>query len=84
MEEPKTPELERLSVVAAESNKIGEFLDWLEHKKGIVYATYNEDDELQSAYIDKNKKLAEFFGIDLDKVESERRALLDYVREINK
>ena len=39
--------------------------------------------ELVGVGVDINKLLAEFFEIDLDKVEAEKRALLDRVRSDN-
>lgn len=79
--QPASPECERLAAVSEESNKIGSFLDWMQ-SKGLVIASYDDDGYLYSAHISINHLLAEYYEIDLDKVEQERRALLDWVREV--
>jgi hypothetical protein len=47
----------------------------------IVYTCGYEQSDLQHCYIGIEKLLAEFFNIDLDKVEKERRQLLEDVRK---
>ena len=95
--QPECPECERLHAVSSESQKIGEFLEWLTGEKGLTLAEYHthsdgcyDDDgdrmcgyssgSLQPVHIPIEKLLAEHFKIDLDKVENERRALLEYLR----
>lgn len=95
-EQPACPECEKLVAVSEESNKIGEFLDWMA-SKDIVLCTWEEnDDEDTNDYlphilmtVDKyrghsgiERILGEYFGVDLDKVENERRALLEWLREV--
>lgn len=92
-QQPPCPECEKLAAVSKQSNKIGDFLDWL-MSKGIVLAEWveNEDEDTSDIMPDLlmssirgsngiNKILADYYGIDLDKVEQERRALLDWLRE---
>lgn len=96
-EQPECPECERLHEVAPESQKIGEFLEWLKCHKGLMLAKYHthsdgcydddddrvcgyRSDDLEPVHNPTEKLLAEYFKIDLDKVENERRALLDYLR----
>ena len=78
--ESKYPECEKLSAVSADSNKIGAFLDWLVYDKGIYLAEYSELDELWAINTPFERLLAEYFEIDLDKVEDERRAMLEGLR----
>lgn len=94
--QPPSPECEKLAMVSDESNKIGQFLDWLS-SKGVVLCTWEEnDDEDTNDYMPHvllpanqyrggygiNRLLAEYYSIDLDEVERERRALLDWLREV--
>lgn len=85
--QPATPECEKLAKVSEESNKIGAFLDWLKDK-GIHLATWEYDEDLDDERLFPHREpiqniLAEYYGIDLDKVETERRALLDWIQEQN-
>lgn len=92
-----TPELERMSAVKDDSHKLGEFIDWLREEKGWLFAAYHKhdhecnrghrcelrDDELVPQHTSIEKLLAEYFEIDLDKVEKEKRELLLAVRKDN-
>ena len=83
---PKTPECERLKDVAPVSQKIGEFVDWLQTEKKFIICEEYEDGGIttnESAYLNMEKLLAEFFEINMDKVEKERRALLAWVQKQN-
>ena len=80
---PRTPELD-LQHEALESGHpqvIGEFLDHLQ-RSGIVLARWADSDRdvLYEISTDNNRLLAGFFGIDLDRIERERMALLRWVR----
>jgi len=78
MSEEKTyPECEKIAAVQDKSNVLGEFLDFLD-SKGIELAKYGGlgGEELYPIYPGKEQLLADFFGIDLVKVEQERRAIL--------
>lgn len=77
--EPRFPELcKETEAKARGSMQIGEFLDWL-GEQNIVLAEYNDRDQLQVADRPRGKHqfLAEFFGIDVVKAETERQQLLD-------
>ncbi len=91
-------ELEKLKAIQDQSQSVGEFLDWIESKKGIVLAEYitekvpnlalwpedqkfHERTTLQRKFINVEKTLAEFFSIDLQKVEMEKRDLLQEIRK---
>lgn len=73
---PKSSECERLRLVCDKSQVIGEFLDWVLEAK---------DAELCAANfplrISHEKLLAEYFDIDLKKVEKERIALMAWIRK---
>ncbi len=91
--QPECPECEKLVKVSKESDKIGQFIDYLQSSK-VVFAKWVENDDeeipldeiLVPAYEYQssngiNKLLAEYFGIDLDKVEKERSELLEWIQE---
>lgn len=84
---PETPECDRMLVVAPESQKIGEFLDWLS-EQGIHLASYEEveeyrDEQLVVRHEPFDRLLARYFEIDLKKVEAERRAILAAIQTGN-
>lgn len=84
MSAPEAPECERMKEVAPLSNEIGEFLDWLGYEKGWHLGEYDPDSLSGRMYPVQQpfeKILAEYFEIDLNKVEDERRAILEYIRE---
>lgn len=68
----KTPECDKLHKVKDESQNIGEFLDWL-----IEYHNVSLPDSIVDL-------LAEYFNIDLEKVEEEKRTILDELRRKQK
>lgn len=72
------PEHEKLNAVKDQSQAIGDFLDWLNSEKGIVLANYGNSDVawLAPDGTAKERLLAEYFEIDLDKLEAEKRAML--------
>jgi hypothetical protein len=85
----KTPELDKILLVRDASQKIGEFLEWL-NEQGIELMTQPKEKcsncyECESCggvmmeYVrfNKEQKLADFFEIDLVKCEKERQAILD-------
>jgi hypothetical protein len=110
MEQPATPELEKLAAVSDESQKLGAFLDWcasqgwklgewksypcrecdgcedaLEEKEDITPDDCEEPSELMFPInTGIEKLLAQYFSIDLNKVEEERRALLAHIRSTPK
>lgn len=75
------PECDKARKIAHFSQKIGEFLDWLEIDKRIcLMEDRGPGDEDGFRYYhtlySKERLLAEFFDIDLDKWEEEKRAIL--------
>jgi len=80
VEYPKTPECDKLLAIREKSQAIGEFLEWFQGKYVIANYYPEGSDNLQPDHIDIEKILAEFFWIDLNKTEDEKRAVLEYVR----
>lgn len=78
------PVLEKMRLVQRDSQVIGEFLDWLLNQKGLRLAHYVGEPpfaELLPYHGDGRYPLieallAEYFDIDLDQAERERRILL--------
>jgi hypothetical protein len=77
------PEHEKLHKIKDKSQAIGEFMEWLE-SQGVHLARYNASGEyLWPAPLNIQNRLAEFFGIDRDKIEEEKLAMLDLQRKLN-
>lgn len=74
-----------MAAVCDKSQIVGEFLEWLREKKGWELCAYPTFDKESTRFYlvryEIDTLLAEFFGIDLRKVEIERRALLDWIRQ---
>jgi hypothetical protein len=71
-------EHEKLTVVREESQKLGEFLSWL-NDQGVTLCKLDGDEFLPWG----NRIeviLALYFGVDLDKLEQEKLAMLDEMR----
>lgn len=80
--QPACPECEKLAQAVKTHNTqdIGNFLSWM-FGEGYVIAVWY-DDELCPARKSIENMLAKYVGIDMDKVEQERRALLVWLREV--
>lgn len=78
--QPECSECEKLSAVAEKSNVIGEFLEWMQEHNFVV-ASWDDDGELYPCRIQINPFLAQYFEIDMDKVEQERMELLKWLQE---
>ena len=78
----ETPECDKLLEVHEESRVIGEFLDWA-NSRGIYLANFYEERGLVVDRRSHDQILADYYNIDLDKIEEERRYLLEMQREIN-
>jgi hypothetical protein len=83
-----TPEFDKMTAVADQSQLIGEFLDWAS-QRGYEFGREVEggnDPFAPATWFQPagqpriQKLLAEFFSIDLDKVEAERRTVLQQYR----
>jgi len=76
-----TPELNRMHAVHDKSQAIGEFLEWLTGERGLVLAEWREGRAVpRPARAQTQELIAEYFEIDLTKVERERRAILKSLR----
>ena len=84
---PGMPETTRLLAVSSESQKIGEFLDWLNFELGVTLCVLDErSDHFQPArgmglFSTTERLLARYYGIDLDRVKRERGRLLAWMRK---
>lgn len=81
--QPETPELDKQSrAIRDGAHRIGKFLDWAEGQ-GLHLCEWQEGIGGGRWYERSNfqKVIADFYDIDLDKIEAERLALLEWVRE---
>lgn len=87
VEKVKTPELNRLAEVSVTSTTIGEFIDWLHNDQKLRLCEWREEvrrghdrDYAPEGFYEDSRSieqlLADYFKIDLKKIEAERRALL--------
>jgi len=75
------PEHEKLEKVQAESQACGEFLSWLAFEKGLeLCAAEFDEDEWYPQSRTITDLLAEFFGIDSEALEAEKRQMLAELR----
>ena len=75
------PEHEKLSKVKDKSQVIGEFLEWLQGPKCYTIAFYPENsNSLFTVRTNTEKLIAEFFEVDLKKLEEEKIAMLNELR----
>lgn len=65
---PKTPTLEKMRAVSADSEKLGQFIEWL------------QEDGVELCDVRIEATLARYFGIDLDAAEREKREILAHLR----
>jgi hypothetical protein len=83
IEKPSTPELDKMSAIVEKSQCIGEFLEWLAEEKHLRLWKYVGDDLVENR-TSTERLLAEYFKIDLPKVEQEKRVILAYARTQSK
>jgi hypothetical protein len=83
---PKTPELDKQKKLldSGAPQVVQEFIDWMS-EQGYAVCDYRAetDDEYEGFFPISGGSAelqAQFFEVDLDKIESERRALLDYLQ----
>lgn len=87
----KYPEHVKLKIVQKQSQTIHEFLLWCQQEHGLGLAHYlrhetKDDDDSDHMIWDQigiTKRVAQFLEIDLDKLEDEKRAMLDEIRTTN-
>jgi len=86
-----TTELDKQHAVidSGEADTLTRFYDWLNAQGYILGKWYESEDWSEDwngyehfipFHVSPEKLFAEFFGIDLDKIESERRAILETIR----
>lgn len=80
----KYPEHVKMQAVIDDAQIIGEFMDWLE-SEGYYIARYEEVEGYSNPQLVVSMKrpdefLSSYFGIDQQKVESEKRQILDELR----
>lgn len=78
MDENRYPECAKMLAVQDKADVLSEFLDWLE-SADLTICTYWG--EYVSTRRTKGQLLADFFGIDLNKVESEKLVMLADIRK---
>jgi len=79
------PEHGKLEKVKDQSQLIGEFLEWMENEERTTLYLYDDEENLVPAmFKGKEILLAKFFDIDLNKLEAEKRAMLDEIRSQRK
>lgn len=73
------PEHEKLAEVAEHSQAIGEFLDWLQNEKGYTIAHYGDPNMNWLTPVHRSIKdlLAEYYDIDPEALEGEKRDMLE-------
>lgn len=77
------PEHDKLKAIQPLSQSIGEFLEWLS-SEGMSICRYEESSEYRGYFpvrSSRDQLLAEHFEIDLNKLEAEKRQLLDEQRQ---
>jgi len=76
------PEHEKLDKVEDKSQVIGEFLDWLRSTR-IFLCRYGKREIPYPIGETIEEILAAYFGIDLEKLEQEKQAMLEEMRKAN-
>lgn len=70
------PQIEKLKKVSGRAQEISRFFDWLRSEKGYLLAHHKDDSpELFPVYPNVERLLAEYYEIDLEALERERRSL---------
>jgi hypothetical protein len=95
------PECEKMKAVHEKSQTIGEFLEWLQNEKGVLFSERHHHDDgcyddpedsdwatcgytensLAPLNINIEKVLAEYYDIDLKKVDAEKDQMLNELRK---
>lgn len=81
------PEHDKQRAIIDQSQAIGEFMDWLREKHGVFLAEHDPHWHPNSGcavpvLTPITNHLADFFGIDLDKLEAEKVTMLERQREL--
>lgn len=85
---PKWVWVEHEKVIAAKrkgSQEVGEFCDWLQLESGFTICRHDSlTDQFMPARETTMQLVAEFYGVDLAKVEEEKRQMLEVMRRASK
>jgi hypothetical protein len=74
------PEHEKMMALKGQNNVVGRFLDWLDGEN-IGLAKWGPDGiNMQPHYESKESIISRHFGIDLNKLEAEKRMMLEALR----
>ena len=90
MSKINTPTLDRMVEVQEQSQLCGEFLEWLQSKYTMFDKKIKRESPFMDVmrdtgdYINTEKLLAEFFGIDLEEADKEKSMLLEVERNKTK
>lgn len=77
------PEHDKLKALGGANQTVGDFIEWL-GEQGIELASYGNGayrDVLFPLRRSRDTLIAQFFEIDTNKLEAEKRAMLDEIRE---
>lgn len=78
---PPKPTLDRMLAVKEQSQLCGEFLEWLQYRYTLCHRpTRDRWNHYTPAAIDIESLLADFFEIDLDEADREKREILEELR----
>jgi hypothetical protein len=82
---PPTPELDRQREIidSGRAGTVQEFYDWLTEERGFSLARPKPDSihgYYEAVFVHPEQLMADFFGIDRDKIETERQANLAHLR----
>jgi len=80
---PPTPECDKLGKVAERTQLFFEIIEWLGDSTDPVLCSVNDtgrDVYMVGTGSEAQRAVAQFFDIDLDEVEHEKRRVLDWVR----
>lgn len=89
------PEHDKLTAIGDERREtVQEFIDWLldQYRPDVrgepghlIFAAYNQYDYLDPVHVTREKLMAEFFDIDLKRLEAEKDAMLaDYLQAVQR
>ncbi len=80
------PEHEKLQAISKQSQLCGEFLEWLQEKYYLIDKKEGQDSNYiqlgYSSYINVKNLLAEYFDIDANILEEEKREMLEELKSI--
>lgn len=76
----KYPEHVKQDKVGPDAQVIGEFIEWLQEQYSICW--WHEDStSFYPSHVSVEQLLASYFKIDLEKIEQEKRAMLEELRQ---